>query len=192
MRLSMPEYRTIYRASAANKIGKYMLATTPCSAYVRFMKILDQFVARRRRLPARLHDRLSQRIDAVEKIWRADVARAGKELPFQFIFSSSVMRRDESGHGRRRHADSFALYRVVKDATRRAGISKRVTCHTFRHSFATHLLEVGYDIRQVQTLLGHSSIRTTMIYTHLMTRPGIAVTSPLDRLAASSDRMALV
>ena len=65
----------------------------------------------------------------------------------------------------------------------RAAVSKRVTCHTFRHSVATHLLEAGYDVRQVQTLLGHKSLETTMIYTHVMNKPAIAVRSPLDRLA---------
>lgn len=63
-------------------------------------------------------------------------------------------------------------------------MSKRVTCHTFRHSFATHVLEAGYDIRQVQSLLGHGALKTTMIYTHVMNKPCMAVTSPLDRIGA--------
>jgi site-specific recombinase XerD len=78
-----------------------------------------------------------------------------------------------------------SLDRVVYEAARRAGLGKRVTCHTFRHSFATHVLEAGYDIRQVQTLLGHSNLKTTMIYTHVMNRPAVAVKSPLDRLAVT-------
>jgi integrase len=68
---------------------------------------------------------------------------------------------------------------------RAAGLTKRVTCHAFRHGFATHLFEGGYDVRQVQTLLGHASLNTTMIYTHVMNKPSVTVTSPLDRLAAS-------
>ena len=96
------------------------------------------------------------------------------------------MRRDASGYGKRWHADGSVLDAVVREAARRAGVNKRVTCHTFRHSFATHLLEAGYDVRQVQTLLGHASLKTTMIYTHVMNRPAVAVTSPLDRLAVTS------
>jgi len=156
-------------------------------------------------LPERLRDRLSDQLDAVQRRWRCDVSRgggyapvpdalehkrprAGKELPWQFVFPSSVMRRDESGYGKRWHADSSVLDRAVCDAARRAGIDKRVTCHTFLHSFATHLLEAGYDIRQVQTLLGHASLKTTMVYTHVMNKPSIAVTSPLDRLEAPVNR----
>jgi integrase len=113
--------------------------------------------------------------------------RAGKELPFQFVFPSAVIRRDVAGDGRRWHADSSALDRAVDDASRRAGIAKRVTCQTLRRSFATHLLEAGYDIRQVQSLLGHASLKTTMIYTHIMQKPAVAVRSPLDRLRAEPD-----
>ncbi len=81
---------------------------------------------------------------------------------------------------RRHHLDPSALQRAIKEAVRRSGIAKRVTAHTFRHSFATHLLQAGYDIRTVQELLGHKDIRTTMIYTHVLQRGGMAVRSPLD------------
>ena len=72
------------------------------------------------------------------------------------------------------------LQRAVKRAAARAGIEKRVGCHTFRHCFATHLLEANHDIRTVQELLGHADVSTTMIYTHVLNRPGISVSSPLD------------
>jgi len=68
----------------------------------------------------------------------------------------------------------------VKQAVRRTGIAKKVGCHTFRHSFATHLLEAGYDIRTIQELLGHKDVKTTMIYTHVLNRGGLGVKSPLD------------
>jgi site-specific recombinase XerD len=81
---------------------------------------------------------------------------------------------------RRHHIYPDSLQRAVKKAIRQAGITKHASCHTFRHSFATHLLEDGYDIRTVQELLGHKDVRTTMIYTHVLNRGGRGVRSPLD------------
>jgi site-specific recombinase XerD len=82
---------------------------------------------------------------------------------------------------RRHHFGETAVQRAVKQAVREAGLVKRASCHSLRHSFATHLLESGYDIRTVQQLLGHRSVATTMIYTHVLNRGGLAVQSPLDQ-----------
>lgn len=106
---------------------------------------------------------------------------AARELNWQYLFPASKRALDpRGGRERRHHLDPSALQRAVKDAAKQAGIQKRVSCHTLRHSFATHLLQNGYDIRTVQDLLGHKDVRTTMIYTHVLNRGGLAVRSPLD------------
>ncbi len=109
--------------------------------------------------------------------------RAGYEWGWQFVFPSENRSADpEGGVTRRHHVHPDTLGRVVKRAARAARIVKPVTCHTLRHSFATHLLERGHDIRTVQELLGHSDVSTTMIYTHVMNKGARGVKSPLDRL----------
>ncbi len=106
---------------------------------------------------------------------------AARQLAWQYLFPAPRRSRDpRSGKERRHHLDPSGLQRAVKQAAQKAGLQKRVTCHTLRHSFATHLLQSGYDIRTVQELLGHKDVRTTMIYTHVLQRGGLAVRSPLD------------
>ncbi|GAK59468.1 integron integrase [Candidatus Vecturithrix granuli] len=100
---------------------------------------------------------------------------------WQYVFPSATLSTDaQSGKVYRDHTGGEGFQRAVKQAARAAGLSKRVICHAFRHSFATHLLEAGYDIHVVQELLGHEDVSITMIYTHVLNKGGLVVRSPLD------------
>ena len=152
-------------------------------------------------LPERLEESLRRNLASVQQLHKEDLAagvgdvylpgalarkypNAAREWVWQYVFPSARLSSDpKSGHVRRHHLAESGLQRAIKQAGKDAGIAKRVNSHALRHSFATHLLEAGYDIRTVQELLGHADVSTTMIYTHVMNRPGVApVKSPVDSI----------
>ncbi len=152
-------------------------------------------------LPERLQEPLRGHLDEVGRLHKEDLAagvgdvylpgalarkypNAAREWVWQYVFPSAKLSSDpKSGHVRRHHLNESGLQRAVKQAGQDACIAKRVNSHALRHSFATHLLEAGYDIRTVQELLGHADVSTTMIYTHVMNRPGVLpVKSPVDSI----------
>lgn len=151
-------------------------------------------------LPERLVSALKEQIAQVQRIHSTDLAdgygevslpyalarkypNAPRELRWQYVFPASKRAIDpRSGKIKRHHIDDSVIQRAVRGAVMDAGIHKPVTCHTFRHSFATHLLASGHDIRTIQDLMGHKDVRTTMIYTHVLGKGGQGVFSPLDTL----------
>ena len=151
-------------------------------------------------LPKRLVGALRDQINYVKKLQEQDLAEgygevylpdalsrkypnAAKEIGWAYLFPASKLSVDpRSKKTRRHHINETVLQKQIKKAAKDAGLYKRVSCHSLRHSFATHLLESGYDIRTVQELLGHADVSTTMIYTHVLNKPGVSVLSPLDQL----------
>ena len=152
---------------------------------------------RRTMLGTSVADELRRHLHSVRKRFERDLLRgiepvelpdalarkypnAGREWSWQWVFPAARMHTTAGGRRRRHHLHETVVQHAVHDAVKAAGLTKRVSCHTFRHTFATQLLQAGYDIRTVQELLGHTDVRTTMIYTHVLNRGGMGVRSPAD------------
>ncbi len=172
--VDMARGEIIVRDGKGRKDRVTMLPATlrpPLSAHLKMVRLQHEEDLRRGRGHVELPGALARKYPSASREWG-----------WQWIFPATRTYVDaETGQRRRHHLHESVLQRLVKLAARKAGLAKPASCHTLRHSFATHLLESGYDIRTIQELLGHSDVTTTMIYTHVLNRGGRGVRSPLDQ-----------
>jgi len=162
------------------------------------------FKDRQTMLPQSLKEPLRKHLMQVKRIYEHDTAEgygqvtlpdalerkypnASRLWGWQWVFpQENRWQNVKTGEQGRHHVDESIIQKAVKTAVEKAGITKHATCHTFRHSFATHLLQSGYDIRTIQELLGHKDLKTTMVYTHVVLRGGLGVMSPIDEMETKS------
>ena len=163
----------VVRAGKGGRDRRVPLATVAVPAFKRYIRARE-----------RVHFRdlkLGVRCTGLSTAMERKYPRASIDWPCAYVFAASRTFVDSAGVRRRHHLHPTVVQRAVARAGRDAALEKRVTCHAFRHSFAMHLLESGADIRTIQELLGHTNVRTTMIYTHVFNRDELGVTSPADR-----------
>jgi integron integrase len=173
--IDFPRNQIVIRAGKGNKDRYTMLPLAVKELLARHLEVIRRHHARD------LEEGLGRGVlpNALDRKY----PKAGEEWGWQWVFPASKYYTDLVTRSQyRHHLHESVIQKAVKEAARKAGIAKQASCHTFRHSFATHLLEDGYDIRTVQELLRHRDVSTTMIYTHVLNRGGRGVCSPADRL----------
>lgn len=172
--IDLDRHEIVIRAGKGGKDRRAPLAVTAVPALRRHLRERERLYFR----DLKLEIRCTGLTPALERKY----PRASLSWPWSYVFPAGRTLVDKQGARRRHHLHASVVQRALSKAVQSSGVTKRVSCHTLRHSFATHLLESGADIRTIQELLGHTDVRTTMIYTHVLNRGGLGVTSPADRL----------